>query len=198
MSFGAPPRPGATPPGTPTRRIVLALAAVAGLLFATAAPADAYEPVNIVHTEHVQAGPYGLTVGFSTWPLKAMQSLDFTFIPDGGIADKSGTLTMLGPGGAQRRTQPLVRHPRKREVWGLDVRSLPRAGDWTFVFTVNGPAGSGTGQLRALPVQEQPGPPMGLSWAISTLPLIGLVVLVVVAWRRTRSRLRGGELPAIG
>ena len=85
------------------RKTLLALAAVAGLLFATAAPANAYEPVNIVHTEHVQAGPYSLTVGFSTWPLKAMQSLDFTFIPEGGIEDKSGTLTMLGPGNLQRR-----------------------------------------------------------------------------------------------
>ncbi|WP_410562048.1 hypothetical protein [Amycolatopsis sp. cmx-4-61] len=180
------------------RKTLLALAAVAGLLFGTAAPANAYEPVNIVHTERVQAGPYGLTIGFSTWPLKAMQSLDFTFIPDGGIGDKTGTLAMFGPDGAQRRAQPLVRHPRKREVWGLDVRSMPRAGDWTFRFTVNGPAGSGTGELRALPVLPQPGPPMAVSWAISTLPLIGLVVLVVVAWRRTRGRLRGGELPATG
>ena len=180
------------------RKTLLALAAVAGLLFATAAPANAYEPVNIVHTEHVQAGPYSLTVGFSTWPLKAMQSLDFTFIPEGGIEDKSGTLAMISPEGQLTRKQPLVRHPRKRDVWGLDVRSLPRPGDWTLRFTVNGPAGSGTGDLRPLPVQPQPGPPMGLSWAISTLPLIGLVVLVVVAWRRTRSRLRGGELPAIG
>ncbi|MFB9687211.1 hypothetical protein [Amycolatopsis plumensis] len=180
------------------RKSLLALAAVAGLLFTTAGTANAYEPVNIVHTERVQAGPYGLTVGFSTWPLKAMQSLDFTFIPDGGIEGKSGTLAMSGPDGAQRRAQPLVRHPRKREVWGLDVRSMPRPGDWTFRFTVNGPAGPGTGELRALPVLDQPGPPMALSWAISTLPLIGLVVLVVVAWRRTRGRLRGGELPAIG
>lgn len=180
------------------RKTLLAAAAVAGLLFATAAPANAYEPVNIVHTEHVQAGPYGMTIGFSTWPLKAQQSLDFTFIPDGGIDDKSGTLTMINPEGGKNRTQPLVRHPRKLDVWGLDVRSMPRPGDWTFRFTVNGPAGSGTGDLRALPVQEQPGPPMGLSWAISTLPLIGLVVLIVAAWRRTRSRLRGGELPAIG
>ena len=93
------------------RKTLLALAAVAGLLFATAAPANAYEPVNIVHTERVQAGPYGLTVGFSTWPLKATQSLDFTFIPDGGIGDKSGTLTMFNPEGGKNRTQPLVRHP---------------------------------------------------------------------------------------
>lgn len=180
------------------RRTLMALAAAAGLLFLSAAPADAYEPVNIVHTEHVQVGPYGLTVGFSTWPLRAQQSLDFTFIPDGGIEGKSGTLSTVGPEGGSQRPQPLVRHPRKREVWGLDVRSLPREGDWGFRFTINGPAGSGAGELRGMTVLEQPGPPMGVSWGISTLPLIGLVVLIVVAWRRTRSRLRGGELPAIG
>src|SRR5207248_1061751 len=61
---------------------------------------------------------------------------------------------------------------------------------------INGPAGTGSGQLRGLQVLQQPGPPMGLSWAISTLPLIALVVLIVLAWRRTRSRLRGGGLPA--
>jgi len=180
------------------RRTLMALAAAAGLLFLSAAPADAYEPVNIVHTERVQVGPYGLTIGFSTWPLRAEQSLDFTFIPDGGIEGKSGTLTTVSPLGGSPRPQQLVRHPRKREVWGLDVRSLSREGDWTFRFAINGPAGSGTGELRGLNVLEQPGPPMGVSWAISTLPLIGLVVLIVVAWRRTRSRLRGGELPAIG
>jgi len=48
------------------RKSLLALAAVAGLLFTSAGTANAYEPVNIVHTERVQAGPYGLTVGFST------------------------------------------------------------------------------------------------------------------------------------
>jgi hypothetical protein len=180
------------------RRTLTALATVAGLLFATAVPANAYEPVGIVHTEHVQAGPYGMTVGFSTWPLRAMQSLDFTFIPDGGIADKSGTLVMINPEGGRNRTQPLVRHPRKRDVWGLDVRSLSRPGEWTFRFAVTGPAGPGTGELRALPVLDQPGPPMGLSWAISTLPLIGLVALVVAAWRRTRGRLRNDGFPAIG
>jgi hypothetical protein len=121
-----------------------------------------------------------------------MQSLDFTFIPDGGIAGKSGTLQMLSPsGGNLRGVQPLVRHPRKRDVWGLDVRALPAAGNWTFRFVLNGPAGTGSGELSSLQVLGQPGPPLGLSWAISTLPLIGLVALLVVAWRRTRSRLSG-------
>ena len=172
------------------RRTVLAFLGTVGLLLATAWPANAYEPVNIVHTEHVQAGPYGLTVGFSTWPIRAQQSLDFTFIPDGGIEGKSGTLTMTNPSGARQvRPQPLARHPRKRDVWGLDIKSLQAPGDWTFQFKLTGPAGPGTGELKNLQVLEQPGPPMGLSWAISTVPLFALIGLAVVAWRRTRGRL---------
>jgi len=174
------------------RRTVLALIGALALLFGTAAPALAYDPVNIVHTERIQVGPYGMTVGFSTWPLRAMQSLDFTFMPDGGIDGKSGRLVMTA-GWQGGRGQLLMRHPRKREVWGLDVRSLPTAGDWTFKFTVAGPAGPGEGQLAGLKVLEQPGPPMGLSWAISTIPLFGLVALIVVAWRRTR---RSAAVPA--
>jgi hypothetical protein len=171
------------------RRTVVALLGTVGMLLATALPAGAYEPVNIVHTEHVQAGPYGLTVGFSTWPLRAQQSLDFTFIPDGGIEGKSGTLTMINPAvGKPGRAQPLARHPRKRDVWGLDIRALKAPGDWTFQFKLDGPAGPGAGGLRNLQVLQQPGPPMGLSWAISTLPLFALIGLIVVAWRRTRGK----------
>ncbi|SMD23407.1 hypothetical protein [Kibdelosporangium aridum] len=166
------------------RKTLLGMLATGSLLFGLAAPASAYDPVNIVHTEKVQAGPYNVTVGFSTWPLKALQSLDFTFAPDGGIADKGGRVVLSL--GDERMGDPLARHPRKREVWGLDVFSLPEPGDWTMRFTIEGPAGTGTGELRNLKVMEQPGPPMGLSWAISTIPLFGLIALIVVAWRRTR------------
>lgn len=172
------------------RRTVLALVGAVALMFGFAAPALAYDPVNIVHTERIQVGPYPMTIGFSTWPLRAMQSLDFTFMPDGGIEGKSGSLVMTVDDKASTdkrgRGQPLVRHPRKREVWGLDVRSLPVAGDWKFQFTIDGPQGTGTGALTGLNVLDQPGPPLGLSWSISTLPLFGLVALIVVAWRRTR------------
>ena len=178
------------------RRTVVALLSAVGLMLGMAAPALAYDPVNIVHTERVQVGPYGMTVGFSTWPVKAMQSLDFTFMPDGGIDGKSGRLVEVNPNAGQgNRGEPLARHPRKRDVWGLDVRSLPAPGDWTLRFTINGPAGQGTGELRGLQVMDQPGPPLGLSWAISTLPLFGLIALIVVAWRRTR-RPAGVPVPA--
>jgi hypothetical protein len=168
------------------RRAVVALLGAIGLLLGSAVPAAAYDPVNIVHTERVQVGPYAMTVGFSTWPVRAVQSLDFTFEPAGGIAGKSGTLLMTDTASGERQGEPLARHPRKREVWGLDIRSLPTPGEWTFQFVVDGPAGQGTGELRNLMVLEQPGPPMELSWAISTVPLFGLITLIAVAWRRTR------------
>ncbi len=107
----------------PIRRKIAAAVAAGALVLLPAAPALAYEPVNVVHTEHVQAGPYEVTVGFSEWPLRAMQSMDVSFIPDGGIGGKSGTLHVTGP----TRLHPnlanstLARHPRKLDVWGLDV-----------------------------------------------------------------------------
>ncbi|GAA4439820.1 hypothetical protein ACFQV2_16865 [Actinokineospora soli] len=166
------------------RKAVVALLAVCGLLFGTGT-AFAYPPVETVHTETVQAGPYTVTVGFSRWPLRAMQSLDFSFTPEGGIAGKSGTLTQIMPSGRQYRPDPLARHPRAREVWGLDIYSLQDEGTWTFRFTIDGPEGEGVGETR-IDVLEQPGPPMGLSWAISTIPLIALVAFLVVVWRRNR------------
>ncbi|QUQ62450.1 hypothetical protein [Kutzneria sp. CA-103260] len=166
------------------KRLLVVLAALV-LPVATAAPAFAYEPVNIVHTERVQAGPYGLTVGFSTWPLRAMQSLDFTFIPDGGITGKSGTLVRTGPAGGHSRAVPLARHPRKRDVWGLDVSSLSTEGTWKFTFALDGPQGHGEGTVP-LTVLSQPGPPLALSWIVCSLPFLGLIAFLVVAWRRVR------------
>lgn len=174
------------------RRLAVLLLAAATLGLVTAGPAAAYQPVNIVHTERVQVGPYGVTVGFTTWPIRAMQSLDFTFLPDGGIAGKSGTLKISGPDRrATRRVEPLVRHPRKRDSWGLDVRSLNAPGDYGFTFVIDGPQGHGEGTLQGVRVLDQPGPPLPLSWTVGLLPLAGLVIFLVVVWRR----LRPGRLP---
>jgi hypothetical protein len=165
---------------------VTALVAAA-LSLAAAAPAMASTPVKIVHTERVQAGPYGVTVGFSVWPIHAMKSLDFTFMPDGGIAGKSGTLLLNGPGiKPQDHVTPLVRHPRKLDSWGLDVKALNAPGAYSFGFAIDGPLGHGQGSLLGVTVLNQPGPPLALSWTVGSLPFLGLVVVLVVAWRRIR------------
>lgn len=168
-------------------RITIVVLFAAVLAFTGAAPASAYAPVDIVHTETVQAGPYTVTVGFSTWPIRAMRSLDFTFMPDGGIADKSGSLIMDGPGlRSGGRISPLVRHPRKLDTWGLDVTALDTPGNYDIGFIINGPQGRGQGTLHNITVLDQPGPPLPLSWAVGSLPFGALLVFLVIAWRRTR------------
>ncbi|MGX1774141.1 hypothetical protein ACWIGW_18660 [Nocardia brasiliensis] len=171
---------------TTLRRFALTVLAAITLSLVAISPASAYAPVDIVHTERVQAGPYGLTVGFSTWPIRAMQSLDFTFMPDGGIADKSGTLKLTGPGLNWRRPAKFVRHPRKRDSWGLDIFAVDDPGSYSFAFTIDGPLGHGEATLDRLQVLDQPGPPLPLSWSIAALPLLGLLGFLTVAWRRTR------------
>ncbi|HEY2706245.1 MAG TPA: hypothetical protein VGL20_21390 [Candidatus Dormibacteraeota bacterium] len=157
----------------------------AALCVVGAAPAMAYAPVSVVHTERAQAGPYAVTVGFSTWPIRALKSLDFTFMPDGGIAGTSGQLLLDGPGvKSDMRVTPLVRHPRKRDRWGLDTKSFSAPGIYFIGFAIDGPLGHGEGSLPGVVVQSQPGPPMALSWTVGSLPFIGLVVFLAVAWRR--------------
>ncbi|HEY4019850.1 MAG TPA: hypothetical protein VGM75_14245 [Pseudonocardiaceae bacterium] len=169
------------------RRICIPVVLAAILAMFGAAPAMAYAPVDIVHTEQMQAGPYTVTVGFSTWPIRAMRSLDFTFMPNGGIADKSGSLIMQGPGVQfGDRISPLVRHPRKLDTWGLDVKSLDAPGNYNIGFIIDGPQGRGQGMLTGVTVLDQPGPPLPLSWAVGSLPFGALLVFLVIAWRRTR------------
>lgn len=165
-------------------------ALILGISAGAAAPAMAVTPVAMVHSEHVKAGPYDVTVGFSTWPLRAMQSLDFTFSPAGGIADKHGTLIMHGPGIQQQdQVTPLVRHPRMPSEWGLDVTSLDVSGTYSIGFDITGPKGTGHGALNGLTVLAQPGPPLALSWAVCSLPFLALVSLIAVAWHRVRPRI---------
>jgi hypothetical protein len=149
------------------------------------------QPPSIVHTETINVGPYSLEVGFSRWPLQADKSLDFTFKSVGGIADKSGTVTMIPPEG--RPVDPeelelwsLSRYARDRNVWGIDVFALNAQGQWTFEFEIDGPQGKGTGSLGVV-VLERPAflPPL-VNWSIAFLPLIGLVTLISTAWRRAK------------
>lgn len=172
------------------RATALAVVAALALPLATAAPASAFEPVNIVHTEQVRAGPYEVTVGFSEWPLRAMRSLDMTFIPEGGIADKSGTVELVSADGADGDTEPLARHPRKQEVWGLDVYALDSPGEWNVRFAIDGPLGHGEGSLPPLRALDQPGPPLSLSWSMSVIPLVMGVLFLAVCWRRLRPGVR--------
>jgi hypothetical protein len=174
-------------PITWLHRIAVTALITTSLTIGGTAPAMAYAPVNIVHTERVEAGPYGVIVGFSVWPIRAMQSLDFTFLPDGGIVGKSGTLIISGPGvQPDERSTPLVRHPRKPEAWGLDVQAFNAPGTYSFEFVMNGPQGQGRGTLSGVTILNQPGPPLPLSWTIGLLPFIALVVFITVAWRRTK------------
>ncbi len=66
------------------------------------------------------------------------------------------------------------------------MKSLDAPGTYTFGFVIDGPQGRGQGTLPGITVLNQPGPPLGLSWAIGSLPFVGLVAFLVVAWRRTR------------
>lgn len=168
------------------RALVATLCTVAALSIGVA-PAAAADPLDyVVHTERVQVGPYPVTVGFTVWPLRAMQSLDFTFEPDGGIADKSGTIAAIAPDG-RGDADRLSRHPRNRDVWGLDVESLTSPGRWTLRFTIDGPQGEGTGDLT-VDVLEQPGPPLALSWLVGLIPLALTLVFFAVVWIRTGPR----------
>jgi hypothetical protein len=171
-------------PGIVTVGLLLGLAAPA-----QAAPARTYAPVVVVHQERLDVGPYELTVGFSEWPVRAQQSLDFTFEPAGGIEQVTGTLVAVSPSGAVdnlRRpvgVDGLPRHPRQPDVWGLDVFALDEPGDWTFTFGLDGPQGAATAQMT-LPVLDQPGPPFALSWLVSLVPLVVIVGVVGTAARR--------------
>jgi hypothetical protein len=171
------------------RNRIRAFAAVVCAVVALAigvAPAAAADPLDyVVHTESIAVGPYPMTVGFTVWPIRAMQSLDFTFVPDGGIADKSGTLTQIAPDG-RTRTQRLPRHPRNHAIWGLDVKSFDSAGTWTLRFDIDGPRGSGTANL-AIDVLKQPGPPLALSWTIGLIPVALALLFYVAVWVRTGS-----------
>ena len=175
---------------SPPRMPPLATAAAALLLMANL-PLGALAHASDPHHETIQAGPYTVTVGFSEWPIRAERSLDITFEPEGGIADKTATIEIIDPSGDWYEVGPLGRHPRQRELWGLDLIALPAEGDWTIELTVTGPDGTGTGALTGIPVEARPGPPLWPMWLIAALPLLFLIALVVRGWRQVRP----GRLP---
>ena len=163
---------------------VAATATAAALLFM--APMSTQAHAADPHHETIQAGPYVVLVGFSEWPIRAERSLDITFDPEGGIEGKSATIRITDPYSDWYEVGALGRHPSQRELWGLDLIALPSSGNWSIELTVDGPQGSGTGELTGIPVGERPGPPPAPMWLIAALPLIFLLWLGVRGWRQVR------------
>lgn len=163
-------------------------AVVVALLGLLMLPGQAMAHASEPHHETLLAGPYTVVVGFSEWPIRAERSIDITFMPGGGIAGKTATIEITDPAGDWYEIGPLGRHPRQREVWGLDLIALPAPGDWTIKLTIDGPLGQGIGTLTGIPVTDRPGPPLWPMWLIAALPLIFLIWLGVRGWRAIRPR----------
>ena len=165
------------------------LTVVFALLFALV-PVAASAHGTEVHRTEVQVGPYPVVVEFSEWPMRAERSVDIFIEPAGGIADKSGTFRLIAPGiqpgGDAGPAFPLVRHPRQRDAWGLDLIALRWAGDRTLELTIDGPAGHGTGTSGPITLLERSGPPASASWLVGMLPLLFLVWLLVRSWHRVQ------------
>jgi hypothetical protein len=123
-------------------------------------------------------------VGFSEYPPKAERSLDITFALEGGIQNQSGQLRLRQPNGELYwQINVLPRFPRDRRAWGLDSIALPTQGNWKLELVVN-KVGSGVFEI---PVGQRPdGPPNNLIYALSSLPLLALLVLGLRAWWRVR------------
>ncbi|GAA1621567.1 hypothetical protein GCM10009733_017670 [Nonomuraea maheshkhaliensis] len=188
------------------RRVITAVLAAGAVVLTGTGPAVAAPlPGEIVHSETVRMSDQSaITVSFTEWPIHALQSLDFTFEPTGGIDGRTGLVTTVSPSGNRRGLKGIVlqrrgdnivlpRHPRARQVWGLDVVSLPEEGTWRFEFAVEGPGGTSTGVLP-IPAIEQPGPPLALSWTVALTPWAPVALLVTMGWRRTW-RLRRSARP---
>jgi hypothetical protein len=181
------------------RRVLSALAAAAVLGLVPASPASARSaaaPLVIVHSETVPLGTSSLTASFTDWPIRANRSLDFTFRPAAGIDGRTGRLRAVAPSGRPvvlgiagilggGVDMKLPRHPRARDVWGLDVVALPEEGTWRFEFTVVGPEGTSTAILLLL-VGSRPGPPAPLSWVVGMAPWLLPVPLLAYWWVRSR------------
>ncbi|MFC0625820.1 hypothetical protein [Kribbella deserti] len=177
------------------RRLIKLAAAVAALgMLTTPTAYAATEPVDVVHTEITQVGPYKLKTSFSQWPLRAEKSLDFLFEPEGGIQGLKAEVRPISPKGsvllAQAQSTPdgtkLARHPRALDKWGFDIVALTSPGTWRFEYEIDGPKGRGTGVLE-IPVGNRPGPPAALAWSLGLLPLAAVIPLGSLLWLRTRT-----------
>ena len=164
-------------------RVIHRCLLVVMLLVALAPSAAADE--GTPYQETIMVGPYPVDVWVSSWPIAAERSIDVTFLPAGGIADKSGTIEFIQPDGESfRGERALPRHPRNRDLWGIDLIALPSPGDWTIALTITGPNGTGSGTFGPFTLLEQPGPSPLFSWTIGVLPPVLLLAgLMFAAWR---------------
>src|SRR5687768_16442759 len=104
-------------------RRLIRLATLLVLLGTMAPQASGHEAVP--YSERIMVGPYPVAVWVSDWPIAAQRSVDFTFAPEGGIADKTARIRLVMPNGEEYFDIRLPRHPRNRSVWGLDLIALP-------------------------------------------------------------------------
>ena len=139
---------------------------------------------QVVHAETVQVGPRTVSVQFtSTWPPRAQKSFDLIFAPTTGIRNLTGSWKLLGPDGSEVDTgRTLPHYPRDRRYWGLDSVGFAAPGRNTFVISI----GQDTGTLAVQVGQPPAGPPRPLISVLALLPVFGVLVLAVRAWRRAK------------
>jgi hypothetical protein len=138
----------------------------------------------IKHRETVQVGAYQLELGFSQYPIRAERSLDITFTPEGGIEGKSGTIKYTSPSGEKSPEIKLVRFPKNRQIWGLDLTTLPKKGTWNLEFTINGKQGKGVGNLKLEVLERPAGPSVALTQPLGLIPILAVLILATRAWLR--------------
>lgn len=188
------PAPGLETGGTlialAPRHLAATFAIISLLLAAGSASAHSGGPVMVVHEEMVSASPYRVVAGFSEWPLHAERSLDILFhLTDAtgqpeAIADKGGIVTLVSPSG-DMEVRRLVRHPRMRDDWGLDIIAFPEEGRWTMRFEIAGVEGAGTGSLD-IDLGPRPGPPVLAGWLLPLAVSSGMIGALVLGWWRVQ------------
>jgi hypothetical protein len=164
---------------------LLALWAVLGTASAqtTNSPNTPTFAPNVVHVETMQVGTQKLSVQFtSAWPPRAQKSFDLIFAPEHGTGKLTGSWKLLGPDGSEVDSGDILPHyPRDRRYWGLDSVGFTAQGPNTFVVTI----GKSTGTLAVQVGPPPAGPPRLLISVLALLPVFGVLLLAVRAWRRS-------------
>lgn len=137
---------------------------------------------EVTHIATMQVGPQRLSVQFtSAWPPRAQKSFDLIFAPENGIRNLTGSWKLLGPDGSViHEGETLPHYPRDRRYWGLDSVGFKAQGLNTFVVTI----GKRTGTLAVQVGPPPAGPPRLLISVLALLPVFGVLLMAVRAWRR--------------